>query len=303
MEKKNLLVAHGDLDGIISAVCAIQRYELEMDKTEVVFVQPFTVDRVEIPDEVERIFVVDVAVNNRYPFMTESFISRIGERLEMWADHHQGWATLWGGGRYNPWHGTIVRLVSTTESDFLKKAVIKEGAPSCAELIGGDPELLADATAADTRKGELSPRAQLIERAMKADMSDDNIRQMAVKWLLGEETARECLEEAAKKYAEIQAETEKLTATYQVTGNVALVDARKSNHQYDLTQLLLAGQKLAPFAVTLTVHPNQGEGLTIATSRRDVNLVELFGLGSGAPFRVSLPIQRQEEALAKLETA
>jgi hypothetical protein len=66
--------------------------------------------------------------------------------------------------------------------------------------------------------------------------------------------------------------------------------------------LLLAGQKLAPFAVVVTVHPQQGEGLTIATSCKDVNLVELFGLGSGAPFRVSLPAKRLEEALAKLAT-
>ncbi len=83
---------------------------------------------------------------------------------------------------------------------------------------------------------------------------------------------------------------------------MALVDARNSNHQHDLTQLLLGGQKLAQFAVVLTVHPQQGEGLTIATSRKDINLVELFTLGSGAPFRVSLPAKRREEALDKLAT-
>lgn len=280
MVKRNLLVAHGDLDGIISAVCAIQQYELALGETEVVFVQPFTVDKVEIPDETEFVFVVDVAVNNRNPEMTKEFINRIGDRLTTWVDHHIGWSTEITG-------------------DNLA-FVINTRVKSCAGIIGTDTQLVADADAADTRQGELSPRGQLIEQAIKANMADDNIRLLAVKWLLGDEQARKGLETAAKKYAEIQAKTKRLAATYQVIDNVALVDARQSNHQYDLTQLLLAGQKLAQFALALTVHPQQGEGLTIATSRKDVNLVEIFGLGSGSPFRVSLPAKRLEEALAKL---
>lgn len=284
MAKKNLIVAHGDLDGIICAALAVRQVGMP---AQIIFVQPFTVDKVEIPEDIEEIWVFDVAVNNRDPQMTEDFIRRIGDRLVRWYDHHIGWSILWPT-LANP------RLFT-----------IDERAGSCAELVTAGltmyANLVADATVADTRKGVLSWGAQLIEQATKANMADDNIRLLAVKWLLGDELAREGLEEAAKKYAEIQTETERLAATYQVTGKVVLVDARQSNHQYDLTQLLLAGQKLARFAVVLTVHPLQGEGLTIATSS-GVNLVELFHLGSGAPFRVSLPAKRLEEALAKLET-
>lgn len=279
---KNILVAHGDLDGIISAVLVIRKFGLPLGETEVVFVQPFTVNEVVIPCEAEKVYVVDVAVNNRDPEMTRTFISRIGGRLVWWFDHHQGWT---------------VEIIGKNPA-----FVIDAEAGSCAEVIGGEPELVADAIAADTRKGELSERAQLVERAMKANMSDDDIRWLAVRWLLGDESARDGLEEVAKKYARIQAETERLAATYQVIGGVALVDARESNHQYDLTQLLLAGQEQASFAVVQTVHPRHGEGLTIATSRKDVNLVELFGLASGAPFRVSVQADRMEEVLAKLET-
>jgi len=50
------------------------------------------------------------------------------------------------------------------------------------------------------------------------------------------------------------------------------------------------------------VNPAGQEGLTIATSRKDVNLVELFRLGSGAPFRVSLPGSRLDEVLERLKT-
>ena len=117
-----------------------------------------------------------------------------------------------------------------------------------------------------------------------------------------------CLEKAAKKYAAIRAETERLAATFlTIAGKVTLVDARQSNHQYNLNWLLMKGQKLAQFAVVLTDHPQQWirERLTIATSRKDVNLVEVFGLGAGSPFRpfrVSLPATRLEETLAKLAT-
>jgi len=282
MVKNNLVIAHGDLDGIISTVCLMEFYELKIAETEVFFVQPFTVDKAEIPEETEEVFVVDVAVNNRDPQMTIDFIRRIGDRLVKWVDHHQGWTTEITGN--NP------------------AFVIIPEAKSCASIIGIDPILMSDAEKADTRTGTLSSRAILIEQAMKANLSDDSIRLVAVKWLLGDKTAGLDLEEAAKKYAEIQAETERLTATYLILFDkqVAIVDARKSNRYYDLTQLLLAGQKLVPFAIVLTVHPQQGEGLTIATSRKDVNLVELFGLGSGAPFRVSLPGKRLDEAIEKL---
>lgn len=286
MEKDILVVAHGDLDGIISTVCLMKEFVLSIEHTEIIFTQPFLVDKLEIPEAVKEnnVFVVDIAVNNRDPEMTKEFIKKIGNRLAVWYDHHKGWSQILG------WEST---------GGDTYGFVVDSTAQSCAELVRKNDELVADATAADTRQGKLSPRAQLIEQATKANMADDTIRLLAVKWLLGDASAREGLEAAAKKYVAIQTETERLAATYLV-GIAALVDARQSNHQYDLTQLLLEGQKMSPFAVVLTSHPQQGEGLTIATSRKDVNLVELFGLGSGAPFRVSLPIKRLEEAMAKL---
>ncbi len=288
IKKRLLLVAHGDFDGIVSAVLASWRHPLE--DVRVAFVQPFTVDKVEVADD-EDVIVVDVAVNNRDSKMTTDFISRLGGRLYRWFDHHQGWESL----------------------KIDDRLVINSDAPSCAQVVmsssqDGDMEyyfgtLVADATAADTRQGQLSSEADLIERATKANLSDDSVREAAFRWLLGDKSKLSVLEAAAEKYAAIQAETERLSATYRVTGNVAVVDARESEHNYDRTQLLLAGQKVAPFAVVVSANPRAGEDyLTIATSRKDVNLVEIFGLPSGAPFRVSIPASRLEEALGKLNS-
>lgn len=273
--KSLLIVAHGDLDGIVSAVLVARKYpERDIRAT---FVQPFTLDKVEVADD-DEVVVVDVAVNNRNPQMTMDFTVRLGDRLLCWYDHHQGWELV----------------------DADDKFIIDSTAPSCAAVIGGDKTLVADATAADTRKGELSSRASLIEKATKANLADNSIREAAFAWLIGDESQSPILEAAAERYAAIQAETEQLSATYQATGNVALVDARNSNHQYDLTQLLLAGQKLAAFAVARVVNPAGEEFLTIATSDKEVNLVEVFDLGSGAPFRISIPASRLEEVLETL---
>jgi hypothetical protein len=277
---KYLLVTHGDYDGIASAVEILAGSGLPLSETQVIFTQPFLLDKITIQEDVEQIFITDIAINNRDPEMTKNFISLCGDRLAKWFDHHQGWPT---------------------ELRDDSKFVIIPEAKSCASIVGTDLQIMADADAADSRIGELSPRGQLIEQAMKANLADDSIRFAAVKWLLGDESQKSVLEEAAKKYAEIQDETELLSLGYVKVGNVAIVDARRPNHQYDLTQLLLAGQKLAPFAVVRTVHPQQGEGLTIATNLQNIDLVAMFALASGAKFRVSLPGKRLEETLVKLQ--
>lgn len=280
--EKTVIVAHGDFDGIASAVLLAEQLgipsrEHEMD---VIFTQPFLVDKVKIADDIDSVYVVDIAMNNRDPEMTTNFIQFLGTRLKGWYDHHAGWSGVFGD-----------------EMPFEDNFVIDETAPSCAAIIGGNPQLVADANATDTRQGKLSEQATLIERACRADMRDDSIKEDAVAWLLGDWGAKFFLEDAAAKYAEIQRETERLATTYEVDGNIATVDARfVLAESFDLTQLLLAGQKIATFAATTHTDPRTGEEMvTVATQWREMNLVELFGLPSGASFRVTLPIARLEE--------
>jgi len=292
-----LLVAHGDLDGIVSAVLASSWSRVKDYRfIRVAFVQPFTLDEVKVADD-EDIIVCDIAVNNRDPRMTESFISRLGDQLLWWYDHHRGWERL--------------------EIDD-KRFVIDSTAPSCAEVVLGtaqseglEPEgyaldLVAAATVADSRQGELHEWALLVEKAIKADLSDNEVRKAAYEWLSGhrvDQNHRSVLSEASNKYEVVLKNTEELAKSYQVseTGKTALVKIADISN-IDMTQLLLAGQRLAPFAVVFGwFGPNGRSGsITIATSRKDVNLVKLFGLPSGAPFRVSLSTERLDEVLKKL---
>ena len=81
------------------------------------------------------------------------------------------------------------------------------------------------------------------------------------------------------------------------------MDARESESHYDRTQLLLAGQEVASFAVVVSRNHRAGEDyLTIATRRKDVSLVDVFDLPSGASFRVSIPASQLDEALGKLNS-
>ena len=283
MNNKILIVAHGDLDGITSAALLSEQLKIESEDLNVVFTQPFLVDKIIIPEEVDQVYVVDIAVNNRDREMTFNFIRSLRGKLIQWYDHHKGWNLM-----------TDLRMKISNDR-------------SCAEYIGGwelccDIRVM-DAITADTRKGELSLTGQLIERAVKSDMGNDNIRMWAVKLLMGDEDYRQPLKAAERAYQLVENETDRLSHGYIVDEQVAYVDAIGSNHAYDLTQLLLAGQELATFAVVKTVNPVTSEEMVTVATKSGINLVELFGLVSGSPFRVSLPVARLEEVLRKLEVA
>ena len=294
MNNKILIVAHGDLDGITSAALLAEQLGIEYEDLNVVFTQPFLVDKIVIPDEIEKVYVVDIAINNRDPGMTHKFIADLGDKLVRWYDHHEGWSenVMIGGVDFD-------RDVSDMK---YYNFIIDPTMSACAELLGNEcDKRVRDAIIADTREGKLSLTGQLIERAVKSDMSNDTIRMWAVKLLMGDEDFRQSLEAAEQAYQLVETETDRLSQHYEVKGNVACVDATESNHAYDLTQFLLAGQELATFAVVKTVNPVTNEEMVTVATNSKTNLVILFGLPSGAPFRVSLPVARLEEVLRKLE--
>ncbi|MCK4520317.1 hypothetical protein KAT95_00390 [Candidatus Parcubacteria bacterium] len=91
---------------------------------------------------------------------------------------------------------------------------------------------------------------------------------------------------------EVQETTEQLVERYEIRDGIAVVDVRDVSDDYDRTQLLVKGEQMAPTktAVLLGKNPESEEIVTIATMDKELNLVNLFGLPSGAPFRISLPV-------------
>lgn len=283
--KEFVVVAHGDLDGIVSAALLMNApYGLSVVETQVVFTQPFLVDEVEIPETVKRVFVVDIAVNNRDTEMTRKFIKKLGDKLVVWYDHHEGWETILGAG-----------MGQTFDNGFF----IDPESDSCAQLIEpGNKRFavwVADANASDTRTGQLSERGRFIEEAMKANLGDDSVRESAVRWIVNgcscTDKDYQRLQEAQRKHQKIQERTEKICEWFSDYSGVAVIEVGKNDY-CDVTQVLLKGEQIAPTktAVVLGKSLEGEEVITIATMDKEKNLVNLFDLPSGAPFRVSLSV-------------
>jgi hypothetical protein len=269
-----LVVSHGDVDGIISAALVVKKHGLDLSQTDVVFTQPFLVDKIK-PAEYEEVYVVDLAINNREPEMTKHFIEEtLRDKLVYWYDHHKGWYQS-----------------KLTDERF----VIDEAAMSCAAVIGGPAQWIEAANAIDSRKGE-SELGQLLDQAMKVNLSDDAVRRVAFEYVLGLNDG-EILQKKQQEYQAIERKTEELVQSGEVDGKVLVIDTRREVG-FDRTQIFMKGYQRAPFVVVLGEF--EGKVTTTVATNTKTNLVEVFELKSGAPFRITLEGDRVSYVVQKL---
>ena len=154
MSRKKQIITHGDFDGIGCAAMIAIDNGIVPDETNVIFTQPFLVDQIKIPDDVDEVIIADLAINNKNQQMTWDFIKKLeaSNCHFRWYDHHIGWGV---------------------EADWDPHFTIKPDLPAMAVYFcdSTQMELRADAIAADTRKGQMSETGTLIEKAVRADMS------------------------------------------------------------------------------------------------------------------------------------
>lgn len=298
----------------------------------IVFAQPFTVGQKTAEQATGRVAVLDLAFNAGAPnsvdreadfrSTTGAFVEALGARLVCWVDHHPH--AKWGeyardekfvlksreeapacpvitGKNLAEQFGQVDTIVA--HGDF-------DGVMSAAKFaMGGvDPYegATADAVAADTRKGELSPRGRRYEEAMKADLRNDAVRLAVFRELVSGEVQSE-IDEARKAYVEIQAETARLAALYEARGEhvrfVSVIAAQEHGEvAYDLTQVLLAGQRDGKVAIALNKNFKGELQLTVAGAPT-WNFVSMLGLPGGMPNRVNIDPSRLEEAIKKINAA
>jgi len=289
------IVAHGDLDGVISSAlytAKLIRGGIKRDDIQLIFAQPF-----KLPEELkgDAIAVLDIALNNADRSMTESFLEKIKDRLVVWIDHHEGWDEF------------LKKLPEVRDKFIISK---DEAAAQTVYTVTGLMEmypLVRDAIAADTRSGEMSEKGKLVDEAIKSNLKDDSLRLAAVWWVVDgckEDENYMKLIDAQKKYMEVKAETEKIAKNYKLYDEVAVLDVRGLEKAYDKTYLSLIGQKISPKKISVILNENSmGEDfILISTSRKDVDLVKAFDLSGGAKFRVSVKKSLEEvlEVLKKL---
>jgi len=280
---KNLLICHGDGDGIIGAAVVIKDFNLKINETEIVITQPFLLDKVKVSDDVMAIFVVDIAVNNRDIDMTINFIRENETQIVSWVDHHQG-------------TGILEKLLGIT-------LMFDDREPSCPSLLKNAGFKMSDdwlkAANACDRPTDF-PATELSERYNKAfkvsliEAQDGNrtaieqVQRAFLLELLNKEKS-ELITDYGQRYQPILEATQKAAESFvKLVPGVGIVTL--GNEKVDKTALCTEGYKKFPIVVVRFHSLENGEPMTmVATNNKELNLVTLFGLPSGPPFRINLP--------------
>ncbi len=268
-----------------------------------------------------RVVVLDVAFaanagGASYDRTTLPFIEGLGDRLAMWIDHHdhERHADFSADPRFvlrtKAEHGacpemvTPERVAAAGPVDTICCHTDFDGLCSAAKWICGGiepyPGADEDARAIDTRLGEPSERARVLDRALRAQPRDEGLRGLMVRYLAdGAEDAalyRE-FQDASKGLEAMEREAKRLAARYVVSSGLAICDATRRQGPYDKTALLLLGQRLAPISL---VHD---ESTVTVAARFDsgIDLVRALGLNGGMPTRVSVAAKHLAQVVDTLQ--
>jgi hypothetical protein len=250
-----------------------------------------------------------------YEKTTLPFIKGLGDRLAMWVDHHDHDKHVDYAGdarfvlRTKAQHGACPEMVTPERVqaagpvDTICCHVDFDGLCSAAKWIRGGVEPYEgaddDARAIDTRLGEPSERARVLDRALRARPRDEALRGLMVRYLAdgaSDAAIYRDFQRAAGALEAMERESKRLSARYDVRNGLAICDATRRQGPYDKTELLLMGQRLAPISL---VHD---ETTVTVAARFDsgIDLVRALGLNGGMPTRVSVAAKRLHEVIEVL---
>jgi hypothetical protein len=277
------------------------------------------------PDKLHgRVVVLDIAVaatigsSVSFELTTRPFLDGLGDRLAAWVDHHdhERHADFAGDPRFvlatKAEHGACPEMVTedlvrqTGPIDCIMTHVDLDGLYAAAKwILGGRepyPGADGDARAVDTRIGTPGPLATRIDRALRAKFRDDQLKRAVVQYLVGgmrPGTHEDVIADAAAEFERRDARTRALAKQYAIRGRVAVVDTAGAAGQFDKTDLLLAGQALAPVSIV------RDSGMVSIAAPFDSgwDFVELFGLGGGMPTRVTIPEAAIDEVVDRINAA
>lgn len=263
-------------------------------------------------------FAATVGTSVSFELTTKPFIAGLGDRLAAWVDHHdhERHADFANDARFvlatKAEHGACPEMVTpdlvrqTGPIDTIVTHVDLDGLYAAAKWIldGAEPYPGADddARAVDTRVGDVGPIATRIDRALRAKFRDDQLKRAVVHFLVGgmKPGPHDALiAEAAAEFERRDARTQELARRFTIRGRVAVVDTAGASGQFDKTDLLLAGQAQAPVSIV-----RDSGMLTIAAGfDSGWDFVTMFELGGGMPTRVTIPEQKLDDVIAKINAA
>jgi hypothetical protein len=263
-------------------------------------------------------FAATIGTSISFERTTQPFLEALGDRLAAWVDHHdhERHASFANDPRFvlatKAQHGACPEMVTpelvrtTGPIDCILTHVDLDGLYSGAKWILGGEEPYrgadADARAVDTRIGTPGPAAKRIDRALRAKFRDDQLKRSVIQFLVGgmkPGVHDDVIGEAAAEFERRDGRTQELAKQYTIRGRVAIVDTQGAAGQFDKTDLLLAGQARAPVSIV-----RDSGMLTIAAPfESGWDFVSLFELGGGMPTRVTIPEQKVDAVIAKINDA
>jgi hypothetical protein len=257
-----------------------------------------------------RVVVLDIAFagagsGGGFKKVTLPLIDGLGERLGMWVDHHdsEDHVLYENDPRFvlatKAEHGACPEMITPElvaragRIDTIVCHTDFDGLASAAKWIRAGVESYPgcddDARAIDTRIGTPSAAAERIDRALRARYRDQGLFGVIVRHLatgFADSSLWEPIDEAAAELIPVERETRRAAQAYRrLDPGVAYVDVSDGFARVDKTLLLLLGQEREAVSVVV-----DKENVSVA-ARFDSgkNFVELLGLGSGMPTRVSVP--------------
>ncbi len=300
--KKDVILFHGDFDGIASAALIIGL--LRPALYEAIPCEPFGVNKVlrrfeEMKcagDIFGRLFIVDLAPNNKCMSMTAKFMAACAAQFTavVLYDHHNGWENI--------------EMPPGVEKH------IDSSYRSCASLIyasqsersGFFDSITSDADIIDSGGYEgICPQSAAVYGALKANLRDDAIKMKALEFMLSGYRDAQCGEAVklrAAAYDEILARslavmTEKLE---ELTPQICYIDLGCG--EYDITAIIMRCYEKYQFVI---VEYKSGGTVfdVVATRREDIDLVKFLGLKSGARFRVTITRRDRGEIVKAIENS
>ena len=313
---KCLIVAHGDLDGIVSAIMMRYIFKNKLNnEPETIFTRPHEVKKYNPKalkkenrgiktDVYDLIIVVDIAVNNRDPNTTLNFVKHVAHKL-LWIDHHK--------------------------SDIGMPHCITKKKDSCVQLIQQLFHMAKYTPKIDTliryaHETDMGNGNNIFDHSLKINLRSDEARYEIYRYgtsfvggALEDEDHYKIMRKDSRHNELILNSNEVIKTRRKIVGNVSIIDMIDyRNKTINSTYVFHQCYKQTPIVVIKYLSTNKEEGgeeyFKIARSRDcRVHLPRLFGLKSGASYRITVKNEHKvdgkkvqytdAELCAKLEQA
>ena len=313
----NVIVAVGSVDGMAGAAACI-RHTGNLD-TQLVFTQAFQVNTIDVSKwpAASKVGFIDLGVNNEgqtpNPQLTVDFVKKIyelGHKIHFIADEHGKKA----------WQDVLAQCGHDKSELVIRPKNREKYGSSCAillkklEQLGETADVHTVALLKDGHEGDQmnfdTPFGRIFNNGIKSNITDPARRPHLVKHMAQHDTPDAKIQGWMEEYAEMESNLPKILESGQDLGDgMFLYDCTIGRH--DATAICREAYKKSPIAVlsgtNVFIEGRMQEGVSIATSRRDLNVLDIIqkaGIAAGGmPAKANFALKDREKGIDAVRAA